>query len=85
MGFGEGEGGDGLAPGHGRQVAGLLLVGAAQGDGEAAQPLHDEVGVGLRRDPRQLLADDAQVHHPDAEAAVVLGHRVAQQLRLGQD
>ena len=85
MGLGQGEGGNGLAPGHGRQVAGLLLVGAAEGDGKAAQSLHDEVRVGLRRDPGQFLADDAQVHHPEAEAAVVLGHGVAQQLRLCED
>ena len=82
--FGQGEGGDGLPPGHGRQVALLLLVSAAEGDGVAAQTLHDEVGVCLRRDPRQLLADDAEVHHLDAKAAVVLRHGVAQQFRLGQ-
>ena len=84
MRLGESEGGDGFSPGHGRQVALLLLVGAAEGDGIAAQSLHDEVGVGLRRYPGQLLADDAQVHHLDAEAAVVLRHGVAKQLRLGQ-
>ena len=78
VGFGEGEGGDGLAPGDGREVAGLLLVGAAEDDGIAAQSLHDEVCVGLRRHPRQFLADDAEVHDPNAVAAVLLGHGVAQ-------
>ena len=85
MGLGKGEGSDGLATGDGGQVAGLLLVGAAQGDGVAAQPLHDEVGVGLGRHPGQLLADDAQVRHPDTEASILLGDGVAQQFRLGQD
>ena len=85
MGLGEGEGGDGASVGDGGQVAFLLLVGAAEGDGEAAEALHDEVGVGLSADLGQFLPDDAEVGNGYSVAAVLGGDGVAEEFCIGED
>ncbi len=49
FGLGKGDGADRFAAGHRRQQRGALLLIAGQGDGVAAEPLHDEHQIVKRR------------------------------------
>ena len=84
VGFGQSKGGDALASGNGWQVFGLLFVGAAQRYGVAAQTLHNEVGVRLAGHPGQFFADDAQIHDPHTNSAVLLWHGDAKQSEVAE-
>ena len=85
MGLGQGKSCDAFALCYGRQILGLLLIGSPKCYGETAQALHNKVGICLAGDPRQFFSDDAKIHYPNADPAVLLRHAVLKQPLIGQN
>ena len=82
IGLGQGEGGDGLARGHARQPARLLLVCAEQADRAGAQTLHGEDEVGQAGATGEGLPGQAQ--GADVQLAGGVRHGVAEPTALGE-
>ena len=78
------EGGQGLAPGQGRQIAALLLIGAEEQQGIGPQEAGGVGGGHPDAAFRQGLQDQAVLQAPQPQAAVGLGDDGAAEVRLGQ-
>ncbi len=73
LGLGEAEGGDPLAARHPRQDEPLDLVASAQEHRERSEGDRPVRRRHAEASPRQLLGDQAEVHHPAAQPLVLLG------------
>ena len=85
LGLGQGERDEVLAARQLREPAGLLLVGAREGDRQRAQLLdrEDQAGRGAR--PAELFDREADAQQLPAEAAVLLREREREDVVVGQE
>ena len=84
LGFGQGKGGQDLAPGHGRQVPVFLGVGAVQQQGIGPQEAGGIGGGHAHAALGQGLQDQDVLQAPQFQAAIGLGDDGAAEVRLGQ-
>ena len=87
IGLGQGEGRDGFAAAHAREVSAFLRFAAEQGDGAAAQALHGKGEIRQPRMARQDLANQANGARVDSVADAAVrdsANRMFQPARLSQ-
>ena len=84
LGFGQGKGGQGLAPGQGRQIPVFLGVGAVEQQGIGPQEAGGIGGGHAHAALGQGLQDQAVLQAPQFQAAIGLGDDGAAEIGLGQ-